>query len=130
MDDAVPVRELDRIDDRHEQLDPLPHGELPARGVRDQVLTFDVLEGEEPAAIGSAAAVEKARDARMIERGEDAHLVDGSGAQPRRRRPSRSSTLTATSRRKCSVSSIGQEDPSHAAAAELAHDAVGADPLG
>ncbi len=126
VDDAAPMGELDRFEDGGEELEPARQGKRLAPEVGDEILALDVLERQEPGAVGGAPALDEAGDPRMLERRQDAHLVAEAAQGVRRqaiddfegdRAPEVGGLL------------FSEVDAAHAAAAELAEDAIGADPL-
>ena len=75
MNDVSVVGVGHRVEHRDEQAYLLLDAVRTAAGRGEQIFAFDVLESEKPDTGIRASAVEKAGDSRVLERGEDAHLV-------------------------------------------------------
>ena len=82
--DAAPMGELDRLEHGEHKLDAARERKCQTADVGDEILARDVLERQEPGAVGSTSALNEAGDSRMLERRQDAHLVAADGAGLRR----------------------------------------------
>ena len=113
---------------RAEQIDALVHAELAVVAVGVDRLTFDVLHHEVRCAVLGRSAVEQVRDVRMAQLRQDLPL----GLEPPQQRVGVEARLQQLDRDLLLVLLIVAdrlEDLAHAAAAGLADDAIGTEPL-
>jgi hypothetical protein len=111
--------------EQQEELQPRRRLQVARVGVIDERSALDELHHQIRQAVRRAAAVEQARDVRVIQAGEDLPF----GAEPPHDRlgvHSALEDLQGDALVEDVVVAHGQEDRAHAALAELAHEPVGA----
>ena len=115
----------DGVADLQKQLQPGVDAQPLAVGRVGDGRAVDGLEGEVGLAGGRLAAVEQARDGRVLEPGEDGALAQEplANTRPGERRVG-ANELERDGLREAAVGSLGEVDAPHAAAAQLVHDAV------
>ncbi len=126
MDDQALVGVLHRPAEQQEELQALRRVELPQLGILAERHPFHVFHDEVGEAVGGGAAIEQARDVRMVEPGEDLPLGaeaphDRLGVHPAFQDLERDTFVERV------VVAHREINRAHAALAELAHEAVGAD---
>ena len=129
MNHQALVRVLDRLGDDTEQPQTLANRQAPRRTVDVDRVTFDVFHDDVRRAGCRGSGIEQVRDVRMIQRGEDAALCmkalhDLGMDQVARHYLDRDQFLEAL------IVARGEVDDAHAAAAQLAEDAIGAESRG
>jgi hypothetical protein len=111
-----------------EQLQALLDVEAARIAVDVDRLAVDILHDDVWCAVGRRAAVEQARDIRMIERRQDLAFELQPALDMPRQQPA-SHQLDCDLLPELLVGALGQEHLAHAAAAEAAHDAIWPDAL-
>ncbi|HKP14267.1 MAG TPA: hypothetical protein VJZ91_19255 [Blastocatellia bacterium] len=124
VDDEVLVSVIDTPADFDEQFQPLPGRQITFGAVVINLDAFDVLHHEERLAVGRDAAVQEARDVRVVERGEDLPLAAETAGEVGVGETA-PHELERDLLLKLSVRALGEEDRAHPAAAQLAQNPVG-----
>ena len=130
MDDQIAMRVRHRVDDLQEEPELLVQRERVRLDVAIERHPVDVLHREPRVPIGSDAALEQARDARMLERREDLSLLGEAAQQHAILIESVAHHLERDTRGELGVVARGEIHGSHAAAAEHVVDDVRADARG
>ena len=128
MDDQVLVRAVHRRAHDLEQPQPLLDAERARIAIDVDRLAVDILHDDVRRAVGGRAAVEQPRDVRMIERRQDLAFELQPALHLARQQPA-PHQLDRDLLLELLVGALGEEHLAHAAAAEAAHDAIGADAL-
>ena len=127
VDDEVAVRVVDGVADLPEEAQAFVDGRVPlvAEAVDGQPL--DVLHDEVGEPVLGRPAVEQARDVWVVQGGENLALVAEAAEDEVRVHPALDE-LDGDAAAELAVVALGHVDGAHPAAADLAHDLVGADP--
>ncbi len=122
MHDQALVRVADRIEHRVEQFQAIVQVRRVVRGVVEQVEAVDVFEREPRLAFGGLAAVEQARDVRVVQAGQDlpflAQAAQAVGGRKAAQQLDRHALVEAA------VDALGEEHRAHAAGTEFADQPV------
>ena len=129
VDDETLVRVLDRVTDAAEEREPFAHGQPLRRAVDVDRFALDVLHDDVRHAGLRRSGIEQARDVRVIERRENAPLLE-KPSQRDRIDEIAGNHLDRDELLEPIVVARPQIDDAHPAAAELAHDPVAAESRG
>src|SRR5689334_13214892 len=110
-----------------EELEACVERQMPRRAVVVDRLAIDELHGEVRQPVRRQAAVDEASDVGVLEQGENATLLDEATDDAR---IAVLNELEGDALLELPIGTLGEEDASHAAAADLANDAERADAIG
>ena len=128
MDHQLAVRGVDRVRDLDHQLDPSLERRRPLLAPDGDRRPFDILEHEVRVAVVGRTAVEQVGDSGMVQPGENLALTQ-EPVGDRLRIEAGPDALDGHLLLELAVGALGEEDLSHAAFAEAAHQPVGTDRL-
>src|SRR5688572_10699026 len=129
MDDLLLMSVVDGVADRAKQLQALGNGQLPIVAVLVQGLAaFDELHDKVRQSIVSRAAIQKPRNVRMVQGGENLSLFAKASQNKISVHPALDELNRYTSR-ELFVYAHGLVNRTHAAAADLAHNFIRAEPF-
>ena len=127
MDDQVLMRVADRVADGGKELESAIEREVPCLAVAVDRLAFHELHCEIWESTRGDAAIDETCDARVLEQGEDAALLDEASHDTR---GGVLNELEGHPLVELAISAFAEEHSAHAAAADLAYDAEGSDAIG
>ncbi len=126
VDDELLVRVLDRVADPAQQVDALADAEPLRIAPAVDRLAVDVFHDQVRMAVRRRAAIQQARDVRMVEAGEDLPFAFET-AHELARIEARAQQFQCGLLRECTVGAFAQVHRTHAAAVEHAFESPGAD---